>query len=253
MNGPQLGVQLYTLRHVGVPLTELLAEVAAAGYQGVETVGTQGADPLQLRDALAAAGLTLASAHVPLAELRADPARMAATYRAAGSPMLVVPFLAPPERPDDLAGWATLGRELDALGERLAGEGLALAYHHHDFELVRHDGADGLTVLLDAADPERLALELDCGWLAAVGEDPATWIDRWGGRVVRLHLKDLVPGTGPPTWVDVGDGALDLPGVVASARAQGVPWLLVEHDAPADPLATIRRSATAARKALGLD
>jgi sugar phosphate isomerase/epimerase len=253
VSGPRLGVQLYTLRHAGAPLEQLLAEVAAAGYQGVETVGTQGADPVRLRDALGAAGLTLASAHVPLAELRADPARMASTYRAAGSPMLVVPFLAPPDRPHDLAGWAALGRELDDLGERLADAGLALAYHHHDFELARHDGRDGLTAMLDAADAQRLALELDSGWLAAVGEDPTAWIDRWGERVARVHLKDLLPGAGPPTWADVGDGVLDLPGVVASARAQRVPWLLVEHDAPADPLATMRRSATAARLALGLD
>jgi len=249
---PRLGIQLYTLRHVAMPLPQLLAEVAALGYEGVETVGTQGTDPVTLREALAATGLVLASAHVALAELRADASGVAARYRAAGSPMVVVPYLSPPERPRDLAGWAALGRELGAVAERLAGEGLALAYHHHDFELVRHGGHDGLTALLGAVDPERLAIELDSGWLAAVGEDPAGWIERWGRRVARLHLKDLIPGGGSPTWVDVGDGDLDLPGVVRSARAQGVPWLLVEHDAPTDPLATARRSATAARRALGL-
>jgi len=251
VSGPRLGLQLYTVRHVASPLPALLAEVAAAGYEGVETVGTQGADPVRLRDALAAAGLALASAHVPLAELRADPRRLSATHRVLGTPMLVVPFLTPADRPLDLAGWAALGRELDALGDRLAADGLALAYHHHDFELVRHAGRDGLTALLEAADPARLALELDSGWLAAVGEDPADWIDRWGPRVARLHLKDLAAGGGSATWVDVGDGVLDLPGVVAVARAQGVPWLLVEHDAPTDPLTTIRRSAASARRATG--
>ena len=250
MSGPRLGLQLYTVRQVSAPLPELLAAVAAAGYQGVETVGTQGADPHALRDALAATGLALASAHVPLAELRADLSRVAATHRALGTPLLVVPFLSPSERPRDLAGWAALGGELDGIGGRLADVGLALAYHHHDFELARHDGGNGLTALLEGADAGRLGLELDTGWLALVGEDPVAWIDRWRERLVRLHLKDLVPGTSPP-WADVGGGALDLSAVVAAARRSAVPWLLVEHDAPDDPLGTIRRSAAAATAALG--
>lgn len=249
MSAPRLGLQLYTVRNVPLPLPALLAEVAAAGYQGVESVGTQGVGAAELRDALAAAGLALASSHVPLAALRSDLARLTEMHRALGTPLLVVPFLAPAERPTDMAGWAALGRELDALGQRLADDGLPLAYHHHDFEMVRHDGRDGLTILLEAAHADHLGLELDTGWLAAVDEDPTAWIDRWGSRVVRLHLKDFAPGATPP-WADVGDGVLDLAAVLAAARRQRVPWLLVEHDAPSDPLATARRSAAAARGAL---
>jgi sugar phosphate isomerase/epimerase len=249
MTLPLLGLQLYTVRHADLPLGELLREVAAAGYAGVETVGTQGVAPEALRAALAESGLALASAHVPLADLRRDPDAVAATHRTLGTPMLVVPWLAPEDRPTDLPGWTGLGSELDALGERLADAGLRLAYHHHDFELVRHGGRDGLTALLDAVAPERLSVELDSGWLLAVGEDPLAWLARWGSRVARLHLKDLSPG-GTPPWVDVGDGVLDVGAVLRTASENGVAWALVEHDAPADPLATARRSAAAALAAL---
>jgi len=249
MTLPQLGLQLYTVRHAGLPLGDLLREVAAAGYAGVETVGTQGVAPVELRDALAEAGLTVASAHVPLADLRADPDAVAAAHLELGTPMLVVPLLAPEDRAADLAGWTAIGRELDALGERLAATGLRLAYHHHDFELVRHGERDGLSALLDAAAPERLSVELDAGWLAAVGEDPVAWLAAWGPRVARLHLKDLDRRHTPP-WTDVGDGTLDVAAVLGAAAAHGVAWALVEHDAPADPLATARRSATAAGRIL---
>ncbi len=249
MTLPQLGLQLYTVRQADLALGDLLREVAAAGYAGVETVGTQGVAPEALRAALSEAGLALASAHVPLADLRRDPDAVAATHLTLGTPMLVVPWLAPEDRPSDLPGWTALGRELDALGERLDAAGLRLAYHHHDFELARHGDGDGLTALLDAAAPERLSVELDSGWLAALGEDPVAWLAAWGPRVARLHLKDLDLRLTPP-WTDVGDGTLDVAAVLGAAAAHGVAWALVEHDAPADPLATARRSATAASRVL---
>jgi sugar phosphate isomerase/epimerase len=244
---PALGIQLYTLRHAPEPLPELLALVAAAGYAGVETVGTQGTSPARLRALLDEAGLALASAHVPLADLRADPDRVISDHRALGTPLLIVPWLAPDDRPVDSAGWNGLGRKLDALGARLLQEGLRLAYHHHDFELERFDGQTGLDLMLAAAEPAHLGLELDTGWLIAAGEDPLAWLDAWGARVLRLHLKDLVPGTTPP-WVDAGDGVLDGPAVAAATRRHGVPWWLVEHDAPTDPWATTQRSAATAHR-----
>lgn len=250
MTTPTLGLQLYTVRHSTLALDELLAAVAAAGYGGVETVGTQGVAPERLRDALADAGLALASAHVPLAAVRSDLAALVQAHRTLGTPLLVVPWLAPEDRPTDLTGWRALGRELDGYGRALVDEGFALAYHHHDFELAAIDGSDGLTALLEAAAPEHLSLELDSGWWAAVGRDPVAGIHGWGRRVKRLHLKDLVRDQDPP-WADVGDGILDVPGVLAAARAHGVPWAIVEHDAPADPIRTIGRSAAKVLELLG--
>jgi sugar phosphate isomerase/epimerase len=250
MTTPMLGLQLYTVRSSDLPLYQLLAAVAAAGYDGVETVGTQDVAPERLRDALADAGLTLASAHVPLAAFRTDLAALAKVHRTLGTPVLVVPWLAPEDRPTDLTGWRALGRELDGYGRALADEGFALAYHHHDFELAQVDGSDGLTALLEAAAPEHLSLELDTGWWAAVGRDPVAGIHGWGRRVRRLHLKDLVAGQTPP-WVDVGDGMLDVAGVLAAAQTHGVPWAIVEHDAPSDPVLTIERSAARVSRVLG--
>ena len=250
MTTPALALQLYTVRDSELSLDALLAAVAAAGYQGVESVGTQGVTPERLRDALVDAGLTLASAHVPLTAFRTDLPALVAAHRTLGTPLLVVPWLAPEDRPDDLTGWRGLGRELDGYGRALADEGFALAYHHHDFELAAMEGSDGLTALIEAAAPEHLSLELDTGWWAAVGRDPVAGINGWGRRVKRLHVKDLVAGQTPP-WVDVGDGMLDLTGILSAARNHGVPWAIVEHDAPSDPIQTIERSAAKVLGVLG--
>ncbi len=249
MSALKLGLQLYTVRASQSSLPDLLRTVAASGYAGVESVGTQGTKPEVLKEALADAGLELASAHVALADLRADVDGVATAHRTLGTPMIVVPWLAPADRPADLQGWTALGEELDTLGARLGDAGLRLAYHHHDFELVRYGERDGLSALLDAAAPERLSVELDTGWLLAVGHDPSHWVAAWGERVTRLHLKDVDLDRSPP-WVDVGDGTLDLAGVLAVADRAGVEWVLVEHDAPEDPLETARRSAAAVMNAM---
>lgn len=250
MNAPAVGLQLYTVRAASLPLDQLLREVAGAGYDGVETVGTQGVEAEQLRDALQQNHLAIASAHVPLQALRRDLDALVRSHQALGTPLLVVPYLDERERPGDAAGWRAFGRELGAIGARLRDEGLALAYHHHDFELVGRAGEEPLRQILDAAAANDLTLELDTGWLLREGRSPVDWLDAFGPRVTRLHVKDLHSGAAP-RWLDVGDGELDLGALVEAACEHGVPWLLVEHDDPSDPLVTMRRSASALLAALG--
>jgi sugar phosphate isomerase/epimerase len=50
---------------------------------------------------------------------------------------------------------------------------LIFAYHNHDFEFVPSDGAYLLDRLLDATDPDLVALELDVFWATYAGVDPA--------------------------------------------------------------------------------
>jgi sugar phosphate isomerase/epimerase len=250
VSAPKVGLQLYTVRAASLPLERLLQHVAGAGYDGVETVATQGVEPEQLRDALQQSRLAIASAHVPLHALRQDLDAVVRSHTTVGTPLLVVPYLDERERPGDASGWRAFGQELGTIGARLRDEGLALAYHHHDFELAGPIGEEPLRHLLDAAEADDLALELDTGWLLREGRSPVDWLDAYGRRVTRLHVKDLRAGATPP-WVDVGDGELDLGALVGAAREHAVPWMLVEHDHPSDPLETMRRSASALLAALG--
>jgi sugar phosphate isomerase/epimerase len=251
---PSLALQLYTMRSLTLPLDALLERVAAIGYEGVETVALQGADAGGLRAALARHGLRFASAHVGLRALREDPRSTLAHYAAAGAAMVVVPWLDPADRPATRAGWERFARELDALGAAAAAVGLGFAYHHHDFELVEVDGARPLDVIAEVADPGHVALELDVGWLVRSGQDPAAWIDRVAARCRRIHAKDLAREPhGDQPWADVGDGVVAWPAVAAASRRAGVPWWIVEHDAPADPWSSAERGAAAVRRIVAAD
>ena len=64
-----LAVQLYSLRNLPVTADEMLGEVAAAGYDAVETVGTQGLSGKALGDLLEKHGLEVCSSHVSLGSL----------------------------------------------------------------------------------------------------------------------------------------------------------------------------------------
>jgi sugar phosphate isomerase/epimerase len=250
---PAVGLQLYTMRTVAEPLDDLLARVAALGYDGVETVATQGVPAEALRAALERHGLRFASAHVGFAVLRDALPDVLRTYAAAGAEAIVVPWLDPSDRPASASGWQALARELAAFGAAAREAGLPLAYHHHAFELERVDGETPLEIILDAAPADDLALELDVGWLVRAGHDPVAWLERTGGRCCRLHAKDIVAGPYGPSgapWADVGDGVVDWPAVIAAARRAEVPWLLVEHDSPSDPWRTAGRSVEALRGVL---
>lgn len=247
---PSVGLQLYTMRSVVEPLDDLLARVAGLGYDGVETVATQGVSAKALREALERHGLRFASAHVGLAVLRDALPEALRTYAAAGAEAIVVPWLDPSDRPATAIGWRELARELATFGAAAREAGLPLAYHHHAFELESVDGETPLEIILDAAPAVDLALELDVGWLVQAGHDPAAWIQRVAGRCIRLHAKDIGAGPYGPTgapWADVGDGVVDWPAVIAAARRAEVPWLLVEHDTPSDPWRTAGRSVEALR------
>lgn len=72
------------------------------------------------------------------------------------------------------------------------------------------------------------------------GHDPAAVVQRLGGRVPLLHIKDG-PATVEDFMVAVGQGVLDFHAIVAAAS--GAEWLIVELDRCAtDMLVAVEQS-----------
>lgn len=242
----KLAVQMYSLRELELPLDDTLREVAAAGYGGIETVGTQGVAADELRALLEKHGLEVASSHVAFADLEADPDGVTAFNRAVGNDTLIVPWIAPEARPQGAADWRALGGRLGALAATCETAGMTLLYHNHDFEMVEIDGQLALEHLLAGA-PASLGLELDLAWVVRGGRDPLELLQRFHGRVHRVHVKDIAPAgenEDEDGWADVGSGTLPWDALLGAAREAGAQWFVVEHDRPKDPLASVRNSAT---------
>ena len=238
-----IGIQLYTVRSLlARDFAGTLEQLAAIGYGEVEFAGYHGHRAAQVRSRLDSLGLRAPSAHVPVDDIRGAWNRVLDDAQAVGHRWVTVPWVA--GRDWGEKDWRELAELLNARGADAARAGLRMAYHNHDFEL-RGDrmpaGRPPLELLLAETDPAFVDFELDVYWLVHAGQDPVTWLGRHGRRVRMLHVKDSA-GAPEHRMVDVGAGTIDWEGVIGTGRRNGVQHLFVEHDQPADPLATARAS-----------
>jgi sugar phosphate isomerase/epimerase len=237
-----LALQLYTLRSLPMDADELLGAVAAAGYSGVELAGNLGQSAEGLRGLLDKHGLQAVSAHVQIQAMESDLPAVISFQKTIGNDTLVVPWLPESDRSPTAAGWTALGQRLDRLGRRLRMANMRLLYHNHDFEMVVIDGKPAISWLLEAAKPENVGFEPDLAWIVFGGQDAVGMLQQYSGRVPRVHAKDLGDNAAERGLADVGSGRLDWDAILPAAEAAQAEWLIVEHDFPTDPLASIQRS-----------
>ena len=116
--------------------------------------------------------------------------------------------------------WLHHARELTAVAERFAANGIRAGYHNHQHELRQHfEGKTPLEFLYDAG----LPFELDVGHVKLAGGDPVAWLRRLSGRVPSIHAKP----SGADSVGGAGD-ANDWRAIFAGAAAAGTKWAIVE-------------------------
>ncbi len=260
--GLPIGIQLYTLGpDAAKDLGGTLKAVAGIGYKTVELPGFMGKAPGDLRTALDAAGLACPSVHVQPRggdlTFSGDLGKLAAALHAVGAKAAVAPICWFPDRMEmrpqageDMGGmlrrlvsqmtaddWKANAEFLNQKATLLKKEGLKVGYHNHNFEFLPLGSTYGLEILLKETDPSLVTFEIDVGWVAAAGHDPAALLARHKGRFTMMHVKDIKPTTTPnfalkmdPT--EVGSGAIDWTKLLPAAKASGVTGFFVEQEPP---------------------
>ena len=244
MSRSEISVQLYSIHHaLDADLDGSLSRLAEIGLRTVEAF-----DFVRRADALKASfdtyGLSAPTAHAILIEeegvatpdglLSVPPA--AETFAAAnhlGVKVVIDPFVAPDR-------WATredVQRNADRLNARAAEAdafGLKVGYHNHDHELsTMIDGRPALEVFADLLDPSVL-LEVDLYWATAGGAHPVALLQRLGGRVIAVHVKDGPMRAGisarelPTDQQPAGQG--DVPLAAVLAANPDIPYAVIEFD-----------------------
>jgi sugar phosphate isomerase/epimerase len=237
----RIGVQLYTVRRdLARDFEGTLTRVAEIGYREVEFAGYHGKTPAEVRALLARLRLAAPASHVSLAEFRRESGSVIAAATEVGHRYLVVPWIDVAER-RSVDDYRRIAEEMNRIGERVRAAGMQLGYHNHDFELVPIEGSVPLDVLIERTDPSLVVLELDLYWATKAGADPLTYFSRYPGRVQLVHVKDSA-GAPEHRMVDVGQGSIDFARIFARREQAGIRHAFVEHDDPADPLATLRTS-----------
>ena len=240
-----LSYQLYSSRRQ--PLAQTLTMLSELGYERVEGYGGLFADlgdPAALKGQLEEAGLTMPTAHMGLDLIESDPIGVVRLTRTIGIETIFVPAIPQEERTKDAEEWQTLGRRLALAGKPIQNEGIGFGWHNHDFEFAPIDDAElPLDVILTSG--ENLAFEIDCAWVQKAGEDPIACIEKYAGRILAAHVKDIAPegeALDEDGWADPGHGVMDWAAIATALRKTGCKWFVMEHDNPSDDARFARRA-----------
>ncbi|WP_226782453.1 sugar phosphate isomerase/epimerase family protein [Oceaniglobus trochenteri] len=251
MTGPDLSIQLYSLRNAG-PLDRQLDIAAEAGFAHVEPVGSHLMAPDALARALGDRGLSAPTTHVSAPDLFGRPDEVIAAARAAGIGRV---FLAAPVREDWTgrhAFWTEFAGRVARLADRFAAADLRLGYHNHHFEYLEcEDGRTGLEILLEETAQSGLAWQADLAWIVRARQSPLDLIARYGDRISAVHVKDTAQKgdlLAEDGWTVPGKGQMDWTALAAALAGTRADVMVAEHDNPADP-AALARSAHAALQA----
>jgi inosose dehydratase len=237
-----------------LPPERVLAEMASLGLRATEMgpVGYLPSETEQMRALLAAHGLGLVGAFVPLVlhERSLDQARamldevMPLMTALEGEVLVAAAVTDPAWSPRvalEAADWRRVGENLQALSELTAAGGLGLALHPHAGTLV--ETADDIEAVLAHGE---LDWCLDTGHLAIGGADPVEFVRSHADRIVHVHLKDvdmelaeqvrsgklsLVEATRLGLFRPLGDGDASIEEVVGQLDRHGYErWLVLEQD-----------------------
>ena len=235
----RIGLQLYTVRELlRQDFERTLARIAAIGYREVEFAGYHDHPPGQVRAVLDRHGLDAPSAHVAFESLEAGWDGVLQAARVVGHRYVVVAWI-PQEHRRSLDDWKRIGEQFNRAATSCRAAGLQFAYHNHSFEFEALDGRRPYDVLVEVTDAGLVQLELDFFWVTKGRADPLAYFARFPNRFPLVHVKDTTAGG---DMVDVGKGVIDWRRLFARRAEAGIRHYFVEHDEPADPLASIRTS-----------
>lgn len=138
-------------------------------------------------------------------------------------------------------------KKADAMAERLAEHGIQLYYHNHHIEFQKYEGEYLLDIIKN--NTSNIGFELDVHWIQRGGENPLEFIKKYAGRVALLHLKDYRIGqmdlsflaggdmgkfgqafSNVVEFAEVGEGNLDMKGIIEAGLESGSQYFLIEQD-----------------------
>ena len=240
----RIGLQLYTVRTaLSKDLEGTIAAVAAAGITELEFAGYYDKSPAWWSALLKTHRLTAPATHEALPLTDDGWSAILDRAKGVGHDIVIVPFVGPMYR-GTRDNWMKLAERLNTGAQQAKAVGLQFAYHNHDFEFAPVGDTTGYDILTANTDASLVKLELDMYWAVKAGRDPLEIMTAHKGRVICCHVKDASAAP-ERKMLDVGAGTIDFKTLLAKGRALGLKHWFIEHDQPADPLASIRASASA--------
>jgi sugar phosphate isomerase/epimerase len=248
-------VELYGPYPFSAP--EAIAKWAAITPQlGFSGSGFFGLTAAQVHSILGEYRLAVPSMHTDLLTLQRQMGALAEAAHVLGATYVTLPSI-PADKRKSLDDFKRMADGFNSIGTQARRYGLKFAYHNHGYGLHEMQGQIPLKLMLQQTDPTLVFFEMDIYWMTAGGGDPVQYLKDYPTRYKLLHLKDMKErrqfkgdGGDPSQWIElfpymtsVGDGVLDIKGIVSQGRRSGVEYFFVEQDMVADPQVALKRSA----------
>ncbi len=269
------------------PFSRMLDEMTQAGYSGTEISYNFPTDVSELRDELSRRSLRAAATFHALDlrdagkhdEALRDIGPIADRLQALGSDVLILSdqpcaarlAVAGRVAADGSDGldereWQAMGHGLNRAGEELAVRGMHAVFHPHVGTYVETRAE--IDRLCAKTDPALIGLCPDTGHLAYAGVSPEDIFRDYAARIGYVHLKDVdgeklarvrderidfVRAVEMGLFVELGTGVVEIRRIIeALERASYCGWIIVEQDAPRDPLGAATRNRNYLRSEFGL-
>ena len=241
-----VGLQLWSLRAntltKGVPSSLDLVK----GWGIVEVEGglvTANMTAEQVRAAVDARGLKMPSAHVGYDDLKKDLPGLIKAAKTLGVSYVICPWI-PHDGPFTPAVVQQAAENFNRAGAAFRAAGIKFGYHPHGYEFVPTATAGEFLLddLIKATNPADVYYQMDVFWVYHGGGDPVKLLNKYAGRWVALHVKDIRKGApyGQPLGhapdtdnVAVGAGQIDWKAVIGTAQKVGVTYYFIEDETPA--------------------
>ena len=242
-----LGIQLWTVKaEAQKDLEGTMKQLFALGFREIEFAGYYGRSAADLGKLMKGIGFTLVSTHAGADDIAAkgdqiiaDAKTLGLKYIICSSPMsdAAKAKLEWAKKMDalDPGDWKMNAELFNKFGKSVKAAGLQFGYHNHHVEFKKFGDKTAFDTLFESTDPDLVKIELDVGWAVAARQDPIAILDKYKGRVVALHVKDIGKLADDPhqaTTVAVGEGTIDWKKVIGAAKANGTKAFFYEQEAP---------------------
>ena len=227
----KVGIQIYTLREIAnSDLLSAIDLIAQAGYDGIEFDAgmLKRADPHQLREWVNSNHLSVIGLTLLLPEIEGLLHQMIDYACITGAEWIVMPWIDQKLRKNQ-ADYERVAGILNQAGYEARQKDLRFAYHIHGYEFTPLEHSRGFDILIDKLDPNYVELQVDTFWVASGGEDIVEFSRNNIKRIGSFHLKDAA-SLDPLNDTEVGEGILDIQGIVNLGVEQDVEWFIVEQE-----------------------
>ena len=236
-----IGLQLYSLREqTTADLDKALAFAKEQGITDVELAGTAGLTPEAFKAKLDEYGLKPSSAHYGMMVFRDSIDKIIAEAKIFGLDYVGTAWIDHQNDTITLAEMQEGARIFNEAGKKLKENGLQFFYHTHGYEFIPYEGGTYFDYLYNNTDAENVKFEEDIFWVKHGGQDPLAFLQKYGNRIILLHVKDMDKGVKPDMTghedpkMDVawGTGQIDIKGICQAAKQMGIQHFFLEDESP---------------------